>query len=60
MARNYVALSITPEARDALRNVVYTTTGALGRKVEISETIIALSTLGRANLEKLTQLLGED
>lgn len=57
MPRPYVALSITPDAREDVRRIVYAYTGRLGRKVEISETLTALAQLAEMYPDDLERLL---
>lgn len=55
--QGYVGMSVTQEARDGLRGLVYKQTGLLGRKVSVSEVMVALRMLADLHPEELTQLL---
>lgn len=56
----YVGMSVTREAREEFRQLVYTLAPLVGRRVEMSETLEALCTIGRDNLDQLVTALNTE
>jgi len=55
----YTSLSVTPAAREALRQAVPVLTGAAGRVVNASEALAALVAVGLAHLDETVAALNE-
>jgi hypothetical protein len=58
--QGYVGMSVTREARDGLRALVYTMTGALHRKVSVSEIMVGLRILADRHTDELAEILEEN
>ncbi len=56
-APGYVGMSVSPEARAALRRVIYAVTGRTQRQVGVSEAMIAVSILAERHMDELTQIM---
>lgn len=59
MPKPYVGMSVTPEAREAFRQLVYAITPRVGRRVEVSEVLAAVAELGQDHMDELTTKMSE-
>jgi hypothetical protein len=55
----YVGMSVTPEAREAFRQLVYAITPRVGRRVEVSEVLAAVASLGHDHMDALVAKMSE-